>query len=807
MRTKSIFRLTALAVLVSGAMTGSLLTSCSNDELIPEAIPGENFPEDGRVRISTSVEAPASSVITRAGGDEAASTSAYNGTTLGLFVDYTTPAGTTTTPEDPYTRFNVKWTQTTDASGNGTGSWMQDTTTPDNDNSTATMLWKNSSSTATVWAYAPYQTAGDLGFLSSVIDTKRAIRFDIPTDQREGIDEADLVSAKLTDFNPYNGLNAKNAIDLTLKHQLVKFTVAVTFGTQFDGQTTTDGQSIAVSSMTLHECMPSVALVMADNSLSPLFLSGTPVQMHPTTVTSGVAPDATTTLPAFEAICCPFGWSPDIKLLTLTLNNGKTYSYTISNEVSEAIGAAEKNGTLYGSAFRLNLKVGKDKLEIADGADAITVVGWDDNNGAGHDISGGEAKPLSISYNATSKVLEIASASGLRLLGCMGIATPTTKELSAANLTMEQYKAMKDLAKASNYSAVLTSDIDLSEYDSWLSIGVLATEYKGVFDGQGHSISGLKSDANTDYKTHCGLFGFAIGATFRNLTIVAPTMVTFSQGGALVGKATACTISNCKVTDVNITGSQKTGALIGEMSGECLVEDCYSSGKITGVSQQSSVLGGLIGAATGTVRRCGSTVEISAPSMQQIGGLAGSASACSLVACYAKGNVEGKITVGGLVGSMSDAVNITGCYATGSVTANHYSGALTGGYNGSTANVTGFYYRGASNDIYLVGEVSGSTTVMKIKYCASRSSKGLLGSDFTNSIQTSDTSLFFGNQFNTALTFAEIRAVVASAEAQSVWDEVEPDASYVDGYNLSGGDGKNSFWIENADASLKLWWE
>lgn len=458
-----------------------------------------------------------------------------------------------------------------------------------------------------------------------------------------------------------------------------------------------------------------------------------------------------------------------------------------------------------GKSYTYNLTIGKDALTVGE----VTVTNWITET-----LEGGEAEQVCISYNTTSKVLEIATASGLNLFRCMTSYVPTEAELSAANLTKAQYDAMQTSAQANNYSAVLTSNIDLSEYDSWKSINPASyAPYKGVFDGQGHSISGFKSDYNTDTsKSYIGLFGYADGATFRNLTIVVPTMVTFERGGALVGTAKACTISNCTATDVNITGSQKTGALIGVMEGNGLVENCYSSGKITGVNQSSTVLGGLIGTAAGTVQRCGSTVEISAPAMQQIGGLAGSAYACKLVGCYAKGDVEGKMMVGGLVGSMSNAVNITGCYVTGSIKGSSYIGAITGSYYGSTANVTGFYYSGVSNTIYLVGQIYSSGSTMKIKYCASKSSRDLFS--FNPSIvDEKDESLFIGNQFKTTLTFAEIRAVVASTEAQSVWDGVEPDASYVDvpsanvRYNLSGTDSNDSFWLESTDDSLKFRWE
>ncbi len=407
MNTKSIFRRAALCVLACGAMTTAgiaLFTSCAADDLPAAPAPGENFPQDSRVRISTSVDAPASSaVLTRA--DDAATL--YTGTTLGLFIDYGT--GTAAEPsEDPYNRFNVKWTQTlnTDGTPDGNG-WTQDLTAPDYADlaqgeefqSSTTALWKNTSTpVATLYAYAPYVPSAEaIKANTGGTDLNRQFLFSIPTDQTDGIAPADLVTGKLTDFNPYTSLNPKQAVDITLKHQLVKFTVAVTLGNEFEDKTNSDGKAIEVESMTLHYSRGEVAIDIP-NDLPYFGADAISIDMHRTDVTDG-----TTATPAFEAICFPRSdkWKTvGTKLLTLTLNNGKSYTYTMTREVAIAMNFINENGNSTGgpapgSAFRLNLKVGKDKLEIADtdtdGKGGVTVVPWDS---ASQEITGGEAEPV-----------------------------------------------------------------------------------------------------------------------------------------------------------------------------------------------------------------------------------------------------------------------------------------------------------------------------------------------------------------------------------------------------------------------------
>ena len=60
----------------------------------------------------------------------------------------------------------------------------------------------------------------------------------------------------------------------------------------------------------------------------------------------------------------------------------------------------------------------------------------------------------------------------------------------------------------------LSADIDLSNY-KWIPIGTRGVEFKGLFDGGGHTISGL----HTDMEEFSGLFGAVASTDIRNVML------------------------------------------------------------------------------------------------------------------------------------------------------------------------------------------------------------------------------------------------------------------------------------------------
>ncbi len=162
-------------------------------------------------------------------------------------------------------------------------------------------------------------------------------------------------------------------------------------------------------------------------------------------------------------------------------------------------------------------------------------------------------------------------------------------------------------AKNTSINAVLTADIDLSTLNEeyWTPIGNGADDatilFAGVFDGNNHTISGLKVRPCLQ----SGLFGYANGATIRNLVIEQPEMSsatititrTNSAVGALCGKAIQTTVVNCHVRDAVLVPRENADSqpleTVGGICGyfaNSYMSKCTASGYI---ESQGSYAGGI----------------------------------------------------------------------------------------------------------------------------------------------------------------------------------------------------------------------
>lgn len=142
---------------------------------------------------------------------------------------------------------------------------------------------------------------------------------------------------------------------------------------------------------------------------------------------------------------------------------------------------------------------------------------------------------------------------------------------------------------------VLTGD-KLNKSDSltlWIPINV----FYGIFDGQGHTISGLyKPDRINGYDA--GLFKILTTRTDEDSVVVKNlTIVDSYFGGQYVGAITAkgynnLHIENCSVLAI-IEGSA-AGGFAGLVTGKLTIKDSFHSGRIYGLSSAASYTAGLI---------------------------------------------------------------------------------------------------------------------------------------------------------------------------------------------------------------------
>ncbi|MCL2625389.1 MAG: hypothetical protein FWD46_01035 [Cystobacterineae bacterium] len=228
--------------------------------------------------------------------------------------------------------------------------------------------------------------------------------------------------------------------------------------------------------------------------------------------------------------------------------------------------------------------------------------------------------------------------------------------------------------------------------DNWTAIGTGAAPFTGSFDGEGHTISGLRIRSAKDYQ---GLFGHIEGSAeitnlgLINVSVAAAETGSISFVGGLVG-ASRGTVRNSYATG-NVTGTGTNGpvgGLVGINGGT--VRNSYATGNVTGTGANSFV-GGLMGLnSNGTVQSSYATGNVTVADTDDIsyvGGLVG-ANGGTVQDSYATGNVtavdtSGISCVGGLVGANGEGI-LQNSYATGNVTATDTSGiSFVGGLVGT----------------------------------------------------------------------------------------------------------------------------
>jgi hypothetical protein len=257
----------------------------------------------------------------------------------------------------------------------------------------------------------------------------------------------------------------------------------------------------------------------------------------------------------------------------------------------------------------------------------------------------------------------------------------------------------------------LTADINLSAYTGTQFSRIGPDDkhaFSGVFDGNGHAISGFTYTAESG--EYIGVFGnISAAGRVENVSLVDVNVIGRNYVGGLVGNNSG-TISNCSSTGA-VSGSYELGGLVG-YNGSGTLTGCYATGSVSGYS----FVGGLVGYNTwGTVSYCYSTGIVSGGyNSDYVGGLVGENSDNSNVTnCYAAGEVAGDYDVGGLVG-MNDHSTITRCYSSGSVSGYMYIGGLLGwNYSGTTAD--SFWDTDTSGQSWSAGGTGKTTAEMKTK--------------------------------------------------------------------------------------------
>ena len=267
----------------------------------------------------------------------------------------------------------------------------------------------------------------------------------------------------------------------------------------------------------------------------------------------------------------------------------------------------------------------------------------------------------------------------------------------------------KQLDEVRNYldkHFILKNNIDLAPYlafggngyaqwgaDGWMPIGATSTSsanyFHGSFNGNGHKITGLIINRNTQVWT--GLFSLLDDdAIIENLGVEDCYVLGSYYTGGLVGQTTNATIKNCYTSGGVQSLEMSVGGLVGGFYDNSTLENSYSS---CTVHASGDYVGGLVGESaliSGTncrIKNCYATGNVSSFS-GHVGGLEGACFGNLVIEnCYATGNVHGTTRIGGLIGYNSGGSTIRYCVAangsvtatSGSATINRIAGVNSGG--------------------------------------------------------------------------------------------------------------------------------
>ena len=307
-------------------------------------------------------------------------------------------------------------------------------------------------------------------------------------------------------------------------------------------------------------------------------------------------------------------------------------------------------------------------------------------------------------------------------------------------------------------NAVLTADITVNEdlltsinteedgkvtngssFKAWRPMGMadekgyLTGWYTGIFDGNGHSISGLyvnrdeaADDVHTWFKSCIGLFGYYSGVT-RNLSVLDSYMRGKDCIGGICGYNDGGTIQNC-YSAATVCGDSYIGGICGRSEGDSIIENCYNTGYVYGATRS---IGGICGDNSATLQGCYNVGKVNGKFY--VGGIVGESSGSGntiwIKDCYNRGNVIGDTKdIGGIGGYIGSSL-VENCYSQATVSGNTNVGGICG--NSNKVDFQNAYY---DSNLY-TGDAIGYLKDATIKQTEGKSSQAFESGEITYLLQ------------------------------------------------------------------------
>ena len=172
----------------------------------------------------------------------------------------------------------------------------------------------------------------------------------------------------------------------------------------------------------------------------------------------------------------------------------------------------------------------------------------------------------------------------------------------------------------SSLSGRLDADIDLSSVSSQLEpIGMGSNIYTGIFDGQGHTISGLTMRRSSNY---VGLFGIVGGgATIKNFILDETCSISGNAFVGIIGgsNGSGTVTMECLGNEGSVTAAaQNAGGIFGcNMGGKAtpIFRNCYVTGPVRGGKESGQITGYAAHGQASGCYACGSIEGVYYPDM------------------------------------------------------------------------------------------------------------------------------------------------------------------------------------------------
>ncbi len=271
---------------------------------------------------------------------------------------------------------------------------------------------------------------------------------------------------------------------------------------------------------------------------------------------------------------------------------------------------------------------------------------------------------------------------------------------SGSTIKIDEEKIECEFTKSANY--VLMADIDLNpdkwkddgkgnitftdtSAEQWTPIGTLDEPFKGTFNGNGHTISGIYIDkTDGDYQ---GLFGVIEDSTIENLTVSGSITGNGSLGGIAGNIWGKSTMNNCHNL-CNISGVISIGGITAGIknNGNVIINNCSNKGNLTSTGDWPN-LGGIVGTTNGeknkevTITNCYNAGKITGEG-PAVGGILGEEIDAEnnflIENCYNTGYIKGTSYTGGIIGWAQYNFTVKSCHNEGNIEATYDSGGIIG---------------------------------------------------------------------------------------------------------------------------------